>query len=102
MSVDANVLINERIRDELRAGKSPRTAVEIGYARALSAIIDGHVTTFISGIVLAQFGTGPVKGFAVTLIVGVIASIFTGVLVTRVVFDFWVRNIDRNAKLDMG
>jgi len=102
MSVDSNVLINERIRDELRAGKSARTAVEIGYARALSAIIDGHVTTIISGIVLAQFGTGPIKGFAVTLIVGVIASIFTGVMVTRVMFDFWVRSIDRNAKLDVG
>ncbi|HVU04063.1 MAG TPA: protein translocase subunit SecD [Polyangiaceae bacterium] len=102
MSVDSNVLINERIRDELRSGKSPRTAVEIGYARALSAIIDGHVTAIISGIVLAQFGTGPIKGFAVTLIVGVIASIFTGVVVTRVMFDFWVRNLDRAAKLDVG
>jgi preprotein translocase subunit SecD len=102
MSVDSNVLINERIRDELRAGKSARTAVDIGYARALSAIIDGHVTTIISGIVLAQFGTGPIKGFAVTLIVGVIASIFTGVMVTRVMFDLWVRSIDRNAKLDVG
>jgi preprotein translocase subunit SecD len=102
MSVDSNVLINERIRDELRAGKSPRTAVDIGYTRALSAIIDGHVTTIISGIVLAQFGTGPIKGFAVTLIVGVIASIFTGVMVTRVMFDFWVRSLDRAAKLDVG
>jgi preprotein translocase subunit SecD len=102
MSVDSNVLINERIRDELRGGKSPRTAVEIGYARALSAIIDGHVTAIISGIVLAQFGTGPIKGFAVTLIVGVIASIFTGVVVTRVMFDFWVRGLDRTAKLNVG
>jgi preprotein translocase subunit SecD len=102
MSVDSNVLINERIRDELRAGKSPRTAVDIGYSRALSAIIDGHMTTIISGIVLAQFGTGPIKGFAVTLIVGVIVSVFTGVMVTRVMFDLWVRSIDRNAKLDVG
>ena len=102
MSVDSNVLINERIRDELRSGKSPRAAVEIGYAKALTAIIDGHVTTIISGIVLAQFGTGPIKGFAVTLIVGVIVSIFTGVMVTRVMFDFWVRNLDRTAKLDVG
>lgn len=102
MSVDSNVLINERIRDELRGGKSPRTAVEVGYARALSAIIDGHVTTVISGIVLAQFGTGPIKGFAVTLIVGVVASIFTGVMVTRVMFDFWVRGLERTAKLNLG
>ncbi len=102
MSVDSNVLINERIRDEIRAGKSPRTAVEVGYSRALSAIIDGHVTTIISGIVLAQFGTGPLKGFAVTLIVGVVASIFTGVMVTRVMFDQWVRGLERTAKLDLG
>jgi len=102
MSVDSNVLINERIRDELRAGKSPRAAVDIGYQRAFSAIIDGHLTTIISGIVLAQFGTGPIKGFAVTLIVGVLASIFTGVMVTRVMFDLWVRSMDRNAKLSMG
>jgi preprotein translocase subunit SecD len=102
MSVDANVLINERIRDELREGKSPRAAVEIGYGRALSAIIDGHVTTLISAVVLAQFGTGPIKGFAVTLMVGVIVSIYTGVVVTRLMFDFWVRRMDRTAKLDIG
>ncbi|HEX2731029.1 MAG TPA: protein translocase subunit SecD [Polyangiaceae bacterium] len=102
MSVDANVLINERIRDELREGKSPRAAVEIGYGRALSAIIDGHVTTLISAVVLAQFGTGPIKGFAVTLLVGVLVSIYTGVVVTRLMFDFWVRRMDRTAKLDIG
>src|SRR5690606_11964101 len=72
MSVDANVLINERIREELRDGKSPRAAVEVGYSKALSAIIDGQLTTLISGVVLAQYGTGPIKGFAVTLIVGVL------------------------------
>jgi preprotein translocase subunit SecD len=102
MSVDSNVLINERIREELRGGKSPRAAVEIGYSRALSAIVDGHITTFISGVVLAQFGTGPIKGFAVTLMVGVITSIFCGVVVSRVLFDFWVRRLPRGAKLDMG
>ncbi len=103
MSVDANVLINERVREELREGKSPRAAVEIGYSRALTAIIDGHVTTLISGIVLAQYGTGPVKGFAVTLIVGVLASIFTGVVVSRVMFDGWVRGgLRRDQKLDLG
>lgn len=102
MGVDANVLINERIREELRLGKSPRAAVEIGYSRALSAIIDGHVTTLISGVILAQYGTGPIKGFAVTLIVGVACSIFTGVLVSRLMFDVWVRNLGRTAKLDIG
>jgi preprotein translocase subunit SecD len=103
MSVDANVLINERIREELREGKSPRAAVEIGYAKALTAIIDGHVTTLISGVVLAQYGTGPVKGFAVTLLVGVIASLFTAVVVSRVMFDLWVRGwLTRDAKIDIG
>lgn len=91
IAVDANVLINERIREELRAGRTPRAAVEAGYGKAFSAIIDGHVTVFISGLILAQYGTGPVKGFAVTLIVGIVASLFTGVFCTRMVFDWWTR-----------
>jgi preprotein translocase subunit SecD len=91
MSVDVNVLINERIREELRAGRSIRAAVEAGYEKAFSSILDGHVTVFISGLILAQYGTGPVKGFAVTLIVGIICSLFTGVFCTRLVFDWWVR-----------
>jgi preprotein translocase subunit SecD len=102
MSVDANVLINERIREELRIGKSPRAAVEVGYSRAFSAIIDGHITTLISGVILAQYGSGPIKGFAVTLIVGVAVSIFTGVVVSRAMFDVWVRNLGRTARLDLG
>ena len=102
MSVDSNVLINERIREELRGGKSPRAAVDLGYAKALSGIVDGQLTTLISAIVLAQFGTGPIKGFAVTLMVGVACSIFTGVTVTRVMFDVWVRGLGRTAKLDVG
>jgi preprotein translocase subunit SecD len=85
------VLINERIRDELRAGKSPRQAVDLGYDRAFSAIVDGHVTTLISGLILFQYGTGPIKGFAVTLIVGMIISMFTGVVCTRLAFDWVVR-----------
>ncbi|MBX3190290.1 MAG: protein translocase subunit SecD [Labilithrix sp.] len=91
MAVDANVLINERIREELRAGRSIRAAVEAGYDKAFSAIVDGHVTIFISGLILAQYGTGPVKGFAVTLIIGIVASLFTAVFCTRLVFDWWVR-----------
>jgi preprotein translocase subunit SecD len=102
MSVDANVLINERIREELREGRSPRAAVELGYSKALSAIVDGHLTTLISAVVLAQFGTGPIKGFAITLMVGVTTSIFTGIVVSRLLFDFWVRGMSRDAKLDMG
>jgi preprotein translocase subunit SecD len=91
IAVDANVLINERIREELRHGKSPRAAVDIGYDKAFSAIIDGHATTLLSGIILWQLGTGPIKGFAVTLFIGVLASLFTGVVCTRLMFDWAVR-----------
>jgi preprotein translocase subunit SecD len=91
MAVDANVLINERIREELRAGRTPRAAVEAGYGKALSSIIDGHVTVAISGLILMQYGTGPIKGFAVALLVGITASLFTGVFCTRLVFDWWTR-----------
>lgn len=93
MSVDNNVLINERIREELRAGKTLRAAVDAGYNHAFTAIFDGHVTTLISGVVLLQYGTGPVKGFAVTLLIGVLANLFTGVFATRVVFDWLVRGL---------
>src|SRR5256885_5855406 len=89
MGVDANVLINERIREELRAGRSVRAAVEAGYSKAFSSILDGHVTVFISGLILAQYGTGPVQGFAVTLIVGIIARLFNGVFCPRLLFDWW-------------
>ncbi len=91
ISVDANVLINERIREELRSGKTVRAAVDAGYARSWPSIVDGHMTLFISGLILAQYGSGPVKGFAVTLIVGIMCSLFTGVFCTRLVFDWWVR-----------
>jgi preprotein translocase subunit SecD len=102
MSVDNNILINERIREEIHQGKSMRAAVEVGYKRALAAIVDGHVTTIIAGLVLAQYGTGPLKGFAVTLMVGVICNIFTGVVVTRLMFDLWVRWTGRTGQLDLG
>jgi preprotein translocase subunit SecD len=102
MSVDNNILINERIREEIAAGKSMRAAVDVGYKRALAAIVDGHVTTIIAGLVLAQYGTGPLKGFAVTLMVGVICNIFTGVVVTRLMFDLWVRWTGRTGQLDLG
>jgi preprotein translocase subunit SecD len=102
MSVDANVLINERIREELDLGKSARAAVEIGYKRAFSAIFDGHITSIIAGVVLAQYGTGPIKGFAATLLVGVVCSLFTGVATTRVMFDLWVRFLGRQGRLAMG
>lgn len=102
MSVDANVLITERMREEAREGRSPRAIVEVAYDKAFSAIIDGQLTTVIAGAVLAQYGTGPVKGFAVTLMVGVLCSIFTGVFVTHVIFDWWVRNLGKKGKLSLG
>jgi preprotein translocase subunit SecD len=88
MAVDANVLINERMREELRLGKSPRAAVEAGYRNALPAILDSNMTTFLSGLILFQFGSGPVKGFAVTLCLGIISTVFTAVVATRVVYDY--------------
>ncbi len=90
MAVDANVLILERVREELQLGKSVRLAVDLGYRHAWAAIIDGHVTTLISSGLLFQFGTGPVKGFAVTLFWGVLISIFTAVYFTHMVYDYWL------------
>jgi preprotein translocase subunit SecD len=91
IAVDANVLINERIREELRAGKTIRAAVEAGYERAFPAIVDTHVTTFLSGLILFQFGAGPVKGFAVTLCIGLVTTIFTAYFCTRVWHDIRVQ-----------
>ena len=88
MAVDANVLINERMREELRLGKSTRAVVEASYERALPAILDSNITTFLSGLILFQFGSGPVKGFAVTLCIGIVSSVFTAIVCTRVVYDY--------------
>jgi len=87
MAVDANVLIFERVREELRTGKSPRAAVDVGFDRAFSAILDANVTTIVAAVVLFQFGTGPVKGFAVTLTIGIVVSMFTAIFVSRAVFE---------------
>jgi preprotein translocase subunit SecD len=87
MAVDANVLIFERVREELRTGKSPRAAVDAGFDRAFSAILDANVTTIVAAVVLFQFGTGPVKGFAVTLTIGIAVSMFTAIFVSRAVFE---------------
>jgi preprotein translocase subunit SecD len=92
MAVDANVLINERMREELRLGKNARAAIEAGYERALPAILDSNITTFMSGLILFQFGSGPVKGFAVTLCIGIITTVFTAVFCTRVVYDYLLAN----------
>jgi preprotein translocase subunit SecD len=92
MAADANVLIYERIREELRIGNSPHAAINAGFDKAFSAIADSNVTTLIAGIVLFAFGTGPIKGFAVTLVLGIATSLFTAVVCGRVVIDMiWGR-----------
>jgi preprotein translocase subunit SecD len=90
MAVDANVIIFERIREELRLGLSARSAVDVGYSRATLTILDANVTTVIAAMVLYQFGTGPIRGFAVTLILGIVASMFTAIFFTRFLFDLWL------------
>ena len=88
MAVDTNVLIYERIREEMTTGKTLSAAISAGYSKAFSAIFDSHITTFFSGVVLFQFGTGPVQGFALTVMMGTAANLFTGIIITRVVFNF--------------
>jgi preprotein translocase subunit SecD len=87
MAVDTNILIFERIREELRVGKTPRAAIEAGFRRAFRTIVDTHVTVLVTAAILYNFGTGPVKGFAVSLFVGITASLFTAVFFTRLLFD---------------
>jgi SecD/SecF fusion protein len=87
VAVDANVLINERVREELAGGKTLRAAIDAGYARAFTAIIDSNVTTFLTGVILYQFGSGPVQGFALTLMIGIVASLFSAIVITRVIFN---------------
>lgn len=96
MAVDANVLIYERIREELRSGKGIKLAISDGYKKAYSAIIDGNVTTLLTGIVLYVFGTGPIKGFATTLVIGILTSLFTAIFITRLIYEYLLK---KNAKL---
>jgi preprotein translocase subunit SecD len=95
MAIDSNVLVFERIREELRDGKTVRAAIENGFARAFGTIIDTHMTTIIAALFLFQFGTGPIKGFAVTLLIGLFASVFTAFFVSRVIFDYWYKAQER-------
>ncbi|MCK4773945.1 MAG: MMPL family transporter, partial [Candidatus Krumholzibacteria bacterium] len=87
MAVDANVLIFERIREELAKAKTVRSAIDSGYDRAFTTILDANLTTLITAFVLWQFGTGPIKGFATVLSIGIVASMFTALMCTRVVFE---------------
>jgi preprotein translocase subunit SecD len=101
MGVDSNVLVFERIREELRAGKAPSSAVEAGFDRAILTIIDTHVTTVVSCLFLFIFGTGPVRGFAVSLVIGLIANLFTAVYVSRVMFAWHLARMPRDARLSI-
>ncbi len=101
MGVDSNVLIFERIREELRHGKMPGTAVEQGFARAWLTIIDTHVTTIVSALILFLFGSGPVRGFAITLAFGLLANLFTSVFVSRVIFDAILNRHQRGEALSI-
>lgn len=89
MAVDANVLVFERIREELKTARGPARAIELGYEKALSAILDANVTTFITAVILFAMGSGPVRGFAVTLGLGIMTSVFTAIFVTRLIIVMW-------------
>jgi len=100
MAVDANVLIFDRIREEQNTGKTLRAAVSSGYEKALSAILDANITTFFVGVILYSFGVGPIQGFAVTLMAGILSSLFTAIIVTRLVFDYMIT--ERQMKVSYG
>ncbi len=99
MAVDANVLIYERIREELSTGKTARAAIDSGYANSYSAIFDSNITTFFTGIILYQFGSGPIQGFALTLMIGILSSLFSALVITRLVFDIMAA---KGAKVKVG
>ncbi|MGH8281844.1 MAG: protein translocase subunit SecD, partial [Gammaproteobacteria bacterium] len=101
MGVDSNVLIFERIREEARAGKAAASAVDLGFKRAFLTIIDTHVTTVVSALFLMLFGTGPVRGFAISLTFGLVANLFTAVYVSRVIFDWHLAKMPRQAQLSI-
>jgi len=100
MAVDANVLIFDRIREEQNTGKTLRAAVSSGYEKALSAILDANITTFFVGVILYSFGVGPIQGFAVTLMAGILSSLFTAIIVTRLCFDYMIT--ERQMKVSYG
>jgi preprotein translocase subunit SecD len=101
MGVDSNVLVFERIREELRYGKSAASAVDAGFDKAFLTIIDTHVTTVVSAFFLFVFGTGPIRGFAVTLVVGLIANVFTAIYVSKAIFHYHLAKMDRQAELSI-
>ena len=102
MAIDANVLINERVREELRGGSTPQAAIAAGYERAFDTILDSNVTTLIAGLALLIFGSGPVRGFAVVLCLGILTSIFSAVTVSRAIVNFWYGSRRRLEKVSIG
>uniref|UniRef100_UPI0025FBC535 MMPL family transporter n=1 Tax=Nitrosomonas sp. TaxID=42353 RepID=UPI0025FBC535 len=102
MAIDANVLINERIRDEFRAGASPQLAIHAGYERAFGTILDSNITTLIAGIALFAFGSGPVKGFAVVLCLGIMTSVFTAIFVSRGMVNFMYGSLRKLDNIPIG
>jgi preprotein translocase subunit SecD len=102
MAIDANVLINERIREELRNGNSPHAAIFAGYDRAWGTILDSNVTTLIAGLSLFAFGSGPVKGFAVVLCLGIVTSIFSAVMVSRALINLFYGSRRKLDRLSIG
>ena len=92
MAVDANIIIYERIREELRLGVHPRKAVDVGFDKAVVAVLDANITTAIAGIVLFSYGSGPIKGFAVTLLIGIITTLVSALFVTRTLMDLVTRS----------
>jgi preprotein translocase subunit SecD len=101
MGVDSNVLVFERIREELRNGKANASAVSVGFDRAFLTIIDTHITTLVSAAFLFLFGTGPVKGFAITLVIGLLANLFTSIYVSRAIFDWHLSRMDAQGELSI-
>lgn len=100
MAVDANVLIFERIREEQATGKTLRAAIDLGYSKAFSAIFDANITTFFTAAILYSFGVGPIQGFAVTLMAGIAASLFSAIVITRIIFDYLV--LERKLMVSVG
>jgi len=92
MAVDANIIIFERIREELRGGRDPRAAVDAGYAKAFWTIMDANITTALAGVILLNYTSGPIRGFAVTLLMGIVCSVFTAVYVCRRIFNWYLES----------
>jgi preprotein translocase subunit SecD len=101
MAVDANVIIFERIKEEYRLGKTPEASAKAGFRKAFWTIMDANITTFIAALVLSQLGSGPVQGFANTLAVGIVSSMFTALFVSRLIFDFGIEQL-KVKKLSIG